>query len=131
MSDHGSRVNPPFDPKLGDCVLDPGTVVVPYFLLIHNRAELYPEPENFRPERFMSERPPAYGWVPFGGGAHACLGAHFAYLEIKTVLHTVLRSVALQPIIGTDEPIVRKTITYVPKHGARVTVAARAEGQPA
>lgn len=117
------RVKSPF--RLGDHVLAPGTVVLPYFMLIHGRADLYPEPQVFRPERFLKERPPAYGWVPFGGGAHACLGAHFAYLEIKTILHTVLRGVELATVVDQGEPVVRKTITYIPKHGARVTVKAR------
>jgi cytochrome P450 len=121
------RVKTPF--RLGDHMLAPGTMVVPYFLLIHSRSSLYPEPLAFKPERFLNVRPPAYGWVPFGGGAHACLGGHLAYLEIKTVLHTVLRSAVFATVVGEDEPIVRKTITYVPKNGARVTL--RARRQPA
>jgi cytochrome P450 len=117
------RVKTPF--QLGDHLLPPGTLVVPYFLLIHRRAELYPDPLAFRPERFLSTGPPAYGWVPFGGGAHACLGGHFADLEIKTILQTVLRGGVLATVADSDEPIVRKTVTYVPKYGARVTLHSR------
>jgi cytochrome P450 len=117
------RVKTPF--RLGDFVLPPGTLVIPYFLLIHRRADLYPDPLSFRPSRFSDNAPPAYGWVPFGGGAHACLGGHFAYMEIKAILQTVLRRAILAPATERDEPIVRKTVTYVPKHGARVTLQAR------
>lgn len=119
------RVKVPF--QLGRDLLAPGTLVVPYFLLLHRRADLYPEPLAFRPERFLDARPPAYGWAPFGGGTHACLGGHFSYLEIKTILQTVLRGGVLAGVQERDEPIVRKTITYVPKHGAMVTLQARRE----
>lgn len=111
--------------QLGEHLLAPGTLVVPYFLLIHRRPDLYREPLAFRPERFLQARPPAYGWVPFGGGAHACLGGHLAYLEIKTILHTVLRRAVFATIADSNEPIVRKTITYVPKYGARVRLRER------
>jgi cytochrome P450 len=117
------RVTAPF--RLGRYTLSPGTLVVPYFLLIHARPELYEAPMEFRPERFLDRRPPAYGWVPFGGGAHACLGGHFSYLDMKTVLHTVLRSAVLATEETAGERIVRKTITYVPEKGARVTLRAR------
>jgi cytochrome P450 len=117
------RVTKPF--RLGSHTLPPGTTIVPYFSLIHHRPDLYERPSEFLPERFLGAHPPAYGWVPFGGGAHACLGGHFAYLEIKTVLHTVLRGAVFDTVAGSDEPIVRKTITYVPKRGARVVLRAR------
>jgi cytochrome P450 len=66
--------------------------VVPYFT--HYMEEYWPDPERFDPERFSPERREdkvhPYAWMPFGGGAHKCIGLHFADLQVKAVLHQVL-----------------------------------------
>lgn len=59
----------------------------------HHMAEYWPEPEKFDPMRFAPEAVRGrhkYAWVPFGGGAHMCLGLHFAYMQAKIFLHHVL-----------------------------------------
>ena len=59
----------------------------------HYMAEYWGDPDSFRPERFSSaeggKRHP-YQWIPFGGGAHMCVGQHFATLQVKAVLHQIL-----------------------------------------
>jgi hypothetical protein len=117
------RVKAPFE--LAGHRLPTGTLVVPYFPLIHRRPDLYPDPLAFKPERFLGRRPPAYGWVPFGGGAHACLGGQFAYLELKATLHTLLRRGVFAPSTAADEPMQRRTITMVPRHGAQLLLRGR------
>ena len=66
--------------------------VVPYFT--HYMEEYWPEPEKFDPERFSDARREdkvhPYAWVPFGGGAHKCIGLHFAEMQVKAILHEVL-----------------------------------------
>ena len=66
--------------------------VVPYFT--HYMEEYWPEPETFDPERFSEARREdkvhPYAWVPFGGGAHKCIGLHFAEMQVKAILHQVL-----------------------------------------
>ena len=62
-------------------------------LYTHHMEEHWPEPEKFDPLRFttqMSANRHKYAWVPFGGGAHMCLGLHFAYMQAKLFLHHVL-----------------------------------------
>ena len=53
----------------------------------------WPEPNKFDPLRFTPENSAGrhkYAWVPFGGGAHMCLGLHFAYMQIKILMHAML-----------------------------------------
>ena len=70
---------------------------------VHRRADLYPEPEQFRPERFLEREYSAFEYLPFGGGSRRCLGAAFAVYEMKLVLATVLRSGALRLV--RDAPV--------------------------
>ena len=59
----------------------------------HHSAEYWPEPERFDPMRFTREAEKArhkYAWVPFGGGAHMCLGLHFAYMQVKVLMAQLL-----------------------------------------
>lgn len=61
----------------------------------HFMPEYWPEPEKFDPMRFEPEQVRArhkYAWVPFGGGAHMCLGLHFAYMQIKILMWHMLRN---------------------------------------
>lgn len=66
--------------------------ISPYFT--HFMDEYWPNPEKFDPERFSESRREdkvhPYAWVPFGGGAHKCIGLHFAEMQVKAILHQVL-----------------------------------------
>jgi cytochrome P450 len=88
---------------------------------------VYPEPDAFRPERFVGVKPGTYTWLPFGGGVRRCIGASFALFEMQVVLRTVLRSVELRAADPASERTARRTITLVPEHGAR-TITAPARG---
>ena len=82
--------------EIGGHELPAGTTVAPVILLVHRREDVYPEPEAFRPERFLDRPPGTYSWIPFGGGVRRCLGAAFAQVEMQTVLQTLAESVALE-----------------------------------
>ena len=102
--------------------LPAGTTVAPCILLVHRREDLYPEPDAFRPERFLREPPGTYGWIPFGGGVRRCLGAAFAQVEMQVVLETIARSARLEPV-GDSEGVRRRGVTLVPERGGQVRVA--------
>jgi cytochrome P450 len=62
-------------------------------LYTHHMEEHWPEPERFDPLRFttqLSANRHKYAWVPFGGGAHMCLGLHFAYMQAKAFFFRLL-----------------------------------------
>jgi cytochrome P450 len=88
--------------------------------LMHRRADLFPDPLAFRPERFIDSKPETYSWVPFGGGVRRCLGAAFASFEMRQVLDVVLARRALQAADPRPERYRRRGITFVPGRGARV-----------
>src|SRR5439155_21000876 len=54
--------------RVNGLTLPSGTDVTPAIWLTHTRPDLYPEPLEFHPERFLDQGPETYGWIPFGGG---------------------------------------------------------------
>ena len=59
----------------------------------HRMPEIWEDPETFDPSRFSHNRSKGrhkYAWVPFGGGAHMCIGLHFAYMQMKSFFYTLL-----------------------------------------
>jgi cytochrome P450 len=105
--------------------LPAGTDVTPAIWLAHTRADVYPEPFAFRPERFLDEKPDTYAWVPFGGGVRRCLGASFAEFEMRIVLHEVLTRCELRKANPAPERIGRRNITLSPRDGTPVVVSER------
>ena len=110
--------------EIGGHELPAGVSVAPCIFLVHRRADVYPEPHAFRPERFLEQPAGTYTWIPFGGGVRRCLGASFALFEMATVLRVVARRCArLEPGGPVPERIARRSITLVPEHDGRVLVA--------
>lgn len=78
-----------------------GTYVGVNAAYTHHMAEHWPEPDRFDPMRFSPEETRArhkFAWVPFGGGAHMCLGLHFAYLQTKTFFYHLLTTHRIEPL---------------------------------
>jgi cytochrome P450 len=111
--------------ELPGLAIPAGTMVIPYITLVHRRADLYPDPLAFRPERFYGTRAGTFTWIPFGGGARRCIGANFALLEARVVLRTMLRHAELLPTPERSERTGRRNVTIVPARGARVTLNKR------
>jgi cytochrome P450 len=105
--------------------LPAGTDVTPAIWLAHTRADAYPEPFAFRPERFLEDAPDTYAWVPFGGGVRRCLGAAFAEFEMRIVLREVITRCELRKASPRPEKIGRRNITLSPKDGTPVVLTAR------
>ncbi len=92
---------------------------------MHYLPEHWTKPEEFDPERFSPERAEhkrdSFQWLPFGGGAHKCLGLHFAEMQTKVFLFQFLRrfSVSLQP---GHVPKIRAVPLEMPKNGLRIAL---------
>jgi cytochrome P450 len=67
-----------------------GTAIIPSIYLAHHREETYPQPKQFKPERFLERQFSPYEYLPFGGGNRRCIGLAFAQYEMKLVLATIL-----------------------------------------
>ncbi len=103
---------------LGGYDLPAGTLIAPCVYLVHHRPDVYENPGEFVPERFLTQRAAVPTWIPFGGGARRCLAASYAEQEMKRVLRTVLEEVDLEPVEAGGERIARAAISFSPaQHG--------------
>ncbi|MEU8181102.1 cytochrome P450 [Micromonospora sp. NPDC049047] len=110
---------------VGGYELSAGTTVMVAILLVHRQPGLYPAPDEFRPERFLGERPPRFGYVPFAAGARRCLGMHLATMELTIVLERLLRTMEVTAVRAKPDDPRLFHITLVPRHGAQVRVRPR------
>ena len=108
---------------VGGLDLPAGTTVGPSILIAHARADNHPDPEAFRPERFLGQNPPTNTWIPFGGGVRRCIGAGFSLMEGVAILREVLAAYDVRSL--ADEAARVRNNTSVPRDGARVRVTAR------
>jgi cytochrome P450 len=109
--------------ELGGYLFEPGTQLAASIFLVQYDPELYPpDPEAFRPERFLDGAPEPYTWVPFGGGVRRCLGAAFAQLEMKIVIAAFLRRAQLRAPRERSEGARFRGVTLLPSRGGEAIV---------
>jgi cytochrome P450 len=111
--------------KLDGHELPAGTRVAPCIYLTHRLPDVYPEPEAFRPERFVEQPADTYSWLPFGGGVRRCLGASFATFEMRVVLQTVLARARLRAASRRPARVTRRAIVLAPSRGVEAVLEER------
>ena len=118
---------------LGEYLIPDGVELNPAIRIIHRRADLYPQPGAFRPERFLGPEaggrvggvPDTYTWLPFGGGTRRCLGASFALMELRVVLRRILQRTELRAAARRHDKAELRAITLAPRDGVRVILTER------
>jgi cytochrome P450 len=119
----GRRVMVPW--RFGPYGVSADTPVGMSILLVHHREDLYPEPFEFRPERWLGRKPGTYEWIPFGGGIRRCLGAALAMAEMRVVLGATARRLDLEAADPEPERALHRNVTMIPARGGRVILCSR------
>ena len=93
---------------------EPGTIFAPAIYLVHHREDIYPNPKEFRPERFLERQFSPYEYLPFGGGIRRCIGEELAKMEMKLVIATLLSHWQLK--LTSRRPLnpIRRGLTIAP-----------------
>lgn len=118
--------------KLLGHLLEPETTVVGCMYLVHQRENLYPQPKQFKPERFLERQFYPYEFIPFGGGSRRCIGEALAQFEMKLVLAKILSSYQLALADHQPEQPKRRGLTLAPANGVKMVIKgqrARQESQ--
>ncbi|HLO50405.1 MAG TPA: cytochrome P450 [Kamptonema sp.] len=102
--------------------LEPGTTVLGSIYLTHRREDLYPQPQEFKPERFLERQYSPYEYLPFGGGSRRCIGLALAQLEMKLVLAVILQNYELA--LASPNPVLpkRRGVTLGPGGGVQMVI---------
>jgi cytochrome P450 len=114
-------VKQPF--AIGDYVLPPGTTVGSCAYLTFKDPALYPDPAQYRPERFLDTKVDPYAFAAFGGGIRRCLGMAFALNLLKGVVATVLGRTSLAIVTPHARPA-RHAFFVAPEAGLQVQLGA-------
>ena len=100
----------------------PGAVLTASILQIHQNPELYPEPDKFRPGRFIGRAYAPHEFAAFGGGHRYCLGSAFALSQMAIIMGLMLRRFDFELCDSRPIGIQRRNVTLAPKGGVLVTV---------
>ena len=111
--------------KIAGHLYDAETTFMPSMYLVHYREDLYPNPQQFKPERFLERQYSPSEYFPFGGGSRRCLGYALAQLEIKLVLATILSHYRLT--LAEEKPVKaqRRGFTIAPAGGIRMVMTGK------
>jgi unspecific monooxygenase len=102
--------------------LEPKTIILGCIYLVHHREDLYPNADQFKPERFLDRQFSPYEFMPFGGGVRRCVGEALAQFEMKIVLATILSNYDLE--LSDRQPVKpqRRGVTLAPAGGIKMTI---------
>lgn len=112
------------DVKIRDYMIPANTNVpiLPY--LVHRNPDIFPDPEQFIPERFLPDEAKArhpFAYIPFSAGYRNCIGQKFALLEEKVVISTILRKLKLSTEMKKDEVKVCPQVILRPEPKIKIT----------
>ena len=105
--------------------LPAGAQVAPCIYLAHRDPRLWPDPDRFQPDRFLTGRITSQQYMPFGLGVWRCLGAPFAEYMVKVMLYRLFARFELEPEADVTIRPVLSGIAVAPSHGMPVRVVRR------
>ena len=111
---------------IGDHRMPKDAIVVINIRGIHRRADYFPAPLAFRPERMLPDEKkarPRHHYLPFGAGPRVCIGSHFALLEAQLALATMIQHATVQPLATYVKP--EPLVTLRPRGGLPAHVSTR------
>jgi cytochrome P450 len=123
LVDVGRKLKAPA--TIGGYELPAGSFVLAAIAALHYREDAFPEPYEFRPERFLDAKVDNYAWIPFGGGVRRCIGAAFAEYEMRTILREFVERTELRPAGPKPERVRVRNITLAPAKDTRVVLEQR------
>jgi cytochrome P450 len=101
---------------------DAETLFMGCMYLTHQREDLYPNPQEFRPERFLERKYSPYEFIPFGNGARRCMGEALAIYELKLALATIVLNYQLELADQQPEVPRRRGVTLAPARGVKMVM---------
>ncbi len=107
---------------LGGYDIAPGTILMGSIYLTHQREDVYPEPKQFKPERFLERQYSPYEYLPFGGGARRCIGYAFALFEMKVALAKILSRFELELADNREVQPTRRGLVSAPNRSIQMVV---------
>jgi cytochrome P450 len=114
--------------RLGPLFLPRGTGIIFTPLVTHHLAEIYPEPEKFLPDRWISLRPSPYAYHPFGAGPRLCIGGPLATAIMRVALGRILSRFRLSVVPGANVGVHVESTMLVPSNGLQMEIQV-ADGQ--
>lgn len=111
--------------EIGGWTYHPPAQLLGCTYLVHHDPAIYPDPYEFRPERFLDSPPNPRTWLPWGGGRKRCIGQHLALLEMRMVLQAVLATRLALPAGERIERARWRSVMVTPHAGSRVILRVR------
>ncbi|MEL6603863.1 MAG: cytochrome P450 [Cyanobacteria bacterium J06614_10] len=97
-----------------------GSTFLGCIFLTHQREDLYPDPQAFRPERFLERKFSPYEFIPFGNGARRCVGEALAQYELKLAVATMVANYEFELASDKPEKPSRRGVTLAPANGVPI-----------
>uniref|UniRef100_A0A1A9WPJ5 Cytochrome P450 n=1 Tax=Glossina brevipalpis TaxID=37001 RepID=A0A1A9WPJ5_9MUSC len=107
------------------------TVLIPQYF-IHRRADIYPEPDKFDPDRFLPEHASKrhyYSFIPFSAGPRSCVGRKYAMLQLKVLLSTIIRTFRIHSSRSEKDFLLQPDIILKLANGFNISVEPRGQGK--
>jgi cytochrome P450 family 110 len=102
--------------------IPPQTVVIGSIYSLHQREDLYPQPSEFKPERFLERQFSPFEFLPFGSGARRCIGSALAMFELKLALAKIVSRWELELVDKRDIHPKRRGLVTAPERPIQLLV---------